>query len=145
MRSSLRVAGVLVVGVLGLWGCGGGGGGGGAATPTSATPPAAQATTVTATIVGSIGTNAYSPNPVSAGAGAVLVFKNNDSQLHHIVLDNGSADLGDLAPGATSRTLAIANTNELRFHCTLHPSMVGTINGAVLPDPPCVDQYGYTC
>jgi len=100
---------------------------------------------VTATIVGSIGSAAYSPNPVTARPGDTLVFRNTDSQAHHIVLDNGSADLGTLAPGASSRGLAIANTNELRFHCTLHLSMVGTINGAAVPEAPCTDQYGYAC
>ena len=134
---------MVLVCVVGAWGCGGGGGGGGpAATPTS---PSAGGTTVTANIVGAIGAAAYSPNPVSARAGDMVVFRNADAQVHHIVLDNGSADFGDLAPGATSRGLAISNANELRFHCTLHPSMVGTINGAVVPDPPCVDQYGYAC
>ena len=144
MRLALRGTEVLLLGILGSWGCGGGGGG---STPTSATPPSASAsgTTITANIVGSVGTGAYAPNPVTAGAGTTVVFKNSDSELHHIVLDNGSADLGDLAPGSTSRALAIANTNELRFHCTVHASMVGTINGAVLPDPPCIDQNGYSC
>lgn len=145
MRFALRGAAALLVGSLGSWGCGGGGGG---STPTSATAPTAgtpATTTITTNIIGSAGTGAYSPNPVAAQAGAMVVFKNNDSQLHHIVLDNGSADFGDLAPGATSRGLAIADGNEQRFHCTLHASMVGTINGAVLPDPPCVDQYGYAC
>lgn len=135
--------GLLLAVVLSLWGCGGGGGG--AETPISPSPPAAGGTTVTANIVGATGSAAYSPNPVSARVGDTVVFRNNDSQLHRIVLDDGSADLGNLAPGATSRGLAIANGSELRFHCTLHPSMVGSINGAVAPDPPCTDQYGYAC
>jgi plastocyanin len=143
MRHVTRGGGLLLATALGLWGCGGGGGG--AATPTSASPPAASGSTVTANIVGAIGSAAYSPNPVAARPGDTVVFRNNDNQLHRIVLDNGSADLGDIAPGATSRGLAIANGNELRFHCTLHASMVGSINGAVAPEPPCVDQYGYAC
>lgn len=142
MRKAMCGASVALAAVLGAWGCGGGGGG---STPTSATPPASGANTVTASIVGASGAGAYSPNPVMARAGDTIVFRNSDSQLHHIVLDNGSADLGDIAPGAVSRGLVIANTNELRFHCTLHLSMVGSINGTAAPEPPCIDQYGYSC
>jgi len=100
---------------------------------------------VTTNIVGAVGATAYTPNPVAARPGDTVVFRNNDQQAHHIVLDNGSADFGSIAPGATSRGVVISGTNELRFHCTLHASMVGTINGATVPDPPCVDQYGYAC
>lgn len=140
MRHAFCGAGLVVVGVVSLLGCGGGGG-----ASSSPTSPSAGGSTVTASIVGSTGPTAYSPNPVTARAGDTLVFRNSDSQAHHIVLDNGSADLGDLAPGATSRGLAIANGDELRFHCTLHVSMVGTINGATVPEAPCTDQYGYAC
>ena len=128
---------------LSVWGCGGGGGGGG--TAGSPTGPTASGATVTASIIGAVGAAAYSPNPISARTGDTVVFRNNDTQLHRIVLDNGAADLGDIAPGATSRSLAITSGAELRFHCTLHASMVGTINGATVPDPPCVDAYGYAC
>lgn len=141
MRHASYGAGLALVGALSLWGCGGGGG----STPTSPTGPASGGATVTTTIVGSIGNTAYSPNPVTARAGDTVVFRNTDAVLHHIVLDNGSADFGDVSPGATSRGVAVATANELRFHCTIHPSMVGTINGATVPDPPCVDQAGYAC
>jgi hypothetical protein len=59
------------------------------------------------------------------------VWKNNDSTTHHIVMDNGSADLGDLAPGATTRSVTVASG---AFHGTIHPTMVGSINGP-LPSP----------
>lgn len=139
----VTTSGVLLTAVLASWGCGGGGGG--SATPTSATPATSASSTVTANIVGARGSAAYSPNPIAARPGDTVVFRNADNQLHRIVLDNGSADLGDIAPGATSRGLTIATSAELRFHCALHASMVGSINGTVAPEPPCVDQYGYAC
>ena len=64
------------------------------------------------------------------------MFRNNDSTLHRIVMDDGSADLGDIAPGATSRGFTVRSGSALNFHCTLHPSMVGSINGATAPEPP---------
>jgi hypothetical protein len=53
------------------------------------------------------------------------------------VLDNGT-DVGNVAPGATTRSIAVNSSGALGFHCTIHPSMVGTINGsaaATAPDP----------
>jgi plastocyanin len=86
--------------------------------------------------------NSFNPNPVPASVGQTVAFKNTDSVTHHIVMDNGSADLGDLAPGATSRTLTVTAGNG-NFHCTMHPTMVGAINGPVPEQPPCDPSYGY--
>jgi plastocyanin len=91
---------------------------------------------VTVAIVGSAGSVAFSPNPVSASAGDAVAFKNNDTTSHHIVLDDGSADLGLVNPNGTSASFTVRSSASARFHCTLHPSMVGTINGASAPQPP---------
>jgi hypothetical protein len=67
--------------------------------------------------------------------------------MHHLVLDDGSGDFGDINPGATSRGVVLRNANPVTFHCTIHATMVGSINGLTAPDtPPCVpDIYGYGC
>lgn len=139
---------VAVFGAVGLWGCGGGGGYS-SSTPTSPTAsapaPAPGSSTVIVSVVGSAGNTAYAPNPVKANPGDQVMFKNNNNTLHHIVLDDGSADLGDLAPGATSRGLTIQSAAAVTFHCTIHPTMVGSINGLTAPDPKCIDNYGYEC
>jgi len=148
--SFLSGASIALAGAVALWSCGGSGGGTPAA-PTPAAPPTPApvppaSTNVTVNIVGSIGNQAYQPNPVAASSGDTVMFRNNDRALHHIVLDDGSADLGDVAPGATSRSVTLKNTNTMNFHCTVHPSMVGSINAATAPDPkPCPDPYGYGC
>jgi plastocyanin len=140
-------AGFAIFGALALWSCGGGG----SSTPAAPTPspspsPAPGSSSVTVNIVGSIGNQAYRPNPVTANSGDTIWFKNNDAAMHHIVLDDGSADLGDVSPGATSRGVTLRNGNALNFHCTMHPSMVGSINADKAPDPvPCPDPYGYGC
>ena len=122
----------------------GGGGLSSTAAPTPTSTPAPTPSTVTVSIVSSIGNGAYKPNPVMANAGDTVVFRNNDSTMHHVVLDDGSVDLGEINPGQTkSMTLKSSGGN---FHCILHSSMVGSINGAVAPDPPpCNDPYGYGC
>lgn len=139
-------AALAVVGAVALWSCGGGG----TSTPTSPTtsaPPPAPAgpTTVTVSIVSSTGNTAFSPNPIKANSGDTVMFRNTDKQAHHIVIDSGP-DLQEVTPGAQSRGYTLGNGAEVRFHCTLHSSMVGSINGAAAPEsPPCLDPYGYGC
>lgn len=157
MRTSFTPASALaILGALALWNCGGGGGASTAASPTSPSPtaspapvaPAAPAApaTVSVAIVSSTGNSAFQPNPVRAASGDTVVFRNNDSVMHHLVLDDGSADLGDVMPGTTSRGFTLRSASAANFHCTLHSSMVGSINGASAPEPPaCADPYGYGC
>lgn len=123
--------------------CGGGGGGSPTGPSGSANPPASNGVMVS--VVSSSGNTAYQPNPVRAAAGDTVSFRNADSVLHRIVLDDGSADLGDIAPGATSRAFTVRSAAAVTFHCTIHPSMVGSINGTEAPEPPCIDSYGYAC
>jgi plastocyanin len=143
--SLLSGTGVAIAGALLLLSCGGGGSSSSAAPP-AAPSPAPTPSTVTVSIVSSSGNTAYKPNPVMANAGDTVVFRNNDATMHHVVLDDGSADLGEVAPGATSKGVTLKNANAARFHCTIHSSMVGTINEATAPPtPPCPDPYGYGC
>jgi plastocyanin len=151
MRTNILLSGAAaaMAGALAVWGCGGSGGYGGSS-PTASTPaPTAPSPTpgaVTVSIVGSAGNQAFRPNPVSADSGQTLVFTNSDTTTHHIVLDDGSADLGELAPGATSRAVTVRSASAVNYHCLLHPSMVGSINGQTAPQPPpCNDPYGYGC
>jgi len=142
--SLLSGTGVAVAGALLLLSCGGGGSS--TAAPPTAPTPAPTPSTVTVSIVSSIGNGAYKPNPVMANAGDTVVFRNNDTRMHHVVLDDGSADLGDVMPGATSKGVTLKNAGAARFHCTIHSSMVGTINESTAPPtPPCPDPYGYGC
>jgi plastocyanin len=95
--------------------------------------------------VSATGNTAFSPNPIKANSGDTVMFRNSDTQMHHIVIDGGP-DLLDVNPGATSRGFTLTNSNAINFHCTLHSSMVGSINGAAAPEPPpCIDPYGYGC
>jgi plastocyanin len=132
MRPSSLTAAVFVA-LAGAWGCGGGGSGN-PSTPSSPSPA-----TVTITIVGERGAQSFSPNPASA-AGQTVVFRNADSVVHRVRLNDLSVDTGDIAPGATSRTVRIpdAGTN---YHCSLHQTMVGAVSGATTPPPPCTGLY----
>ena len=134
MRSISMLA-LAVFGVLGGWSCGGGGG----STPTGATPTP-TATTVTINIVGVNGKQSFSPNPASVSAGQQVIFKNNDKVTHRVVIDDRSVDTGDIAPGASSQPLALGAVSK-PYHCSVHPSMVGSLNTAETPEPPPCTGY----
>jgi plastocyanin len=116
-----------------LSGCGGGNG-----NPAS---PSSAGASVTVNIVANTGSTAYNPNPVAASVGQTLAFRNSSSEVHHIVLDDGSADFGTLSPGQTGPAVTV-KAGGATFHCTNHSSMVGAINGEVPEPPPCTNP-GY--
>jgi plastocyanin len=126
-----------ILGALLAWSCGGG-----STDSNPAAPSGSGAPSVTVAITGGFTANSFNPNPVPASVGETVAFKNNDTVSHHLVLDNGSLDIGDIAPGATSKTITVP-AGSGNFHCTLHPTMVGAINGPVPASPPCDPSYGY--
>jgi plastocyanin len=132
MRPLILTAAVAVA-LSGTWACGGGGSG----SPSS--PSSSSPATVTITIVGDRGAQSFSPNPASA-AGQMVVFRNTDTVVHRVQLNDLSIDTGDIAPGATSRAVRMpeAGTN---YHCFLHQKMVGAVSGASTPPPPCTGLY----
>jgi plastocyanin len=93
-------------------------------------------------ITGSSGSGSFSPNPAAASVGQTVAFKNNDSTMHHITANDGSLDSGDIAPGATSKALTVGNSSTLNFHCTIHPTMVFSVNGSAPPPAPTPNPSG---
>lgn len=115
-----------------VWGCGGG------ASNSSPTSPSTGGFSVT--IVGERGAQSFNPNPAPAG-GQAVVFRNTDTVVHRVRLNDGSQDSGDIPPGATSRALAMpaAGTN---YHCPIHPGMIGSVRPAAGgAPPPCDEPY----
>lgn len=115
------------------WSCGGGGSGPSGPTPN---PGGGGTSTVTINITGQGGKLAFSPNPATVSAGQMVVFKNNDVEVHHVVLDDGTVQTADIPPGATSAAVAMGTSGSLTYHCSIHPGMVGGFNGSVGEPPP---------
>jgi len=132
-----RALALALVSALAIAGCGGGGG----STPTSPTPPSGGggSNVVTINIKGVNGKLSFDPNPATVGAGQLVVFKNNDVVAHHVMLDDGSAQTADIAPGASSSPVSIGSDKS--YHCSNHPSMVGSFNGNQTPEPPPCTGY----
>jgi plastocyanin len=60
---------------------------------------------------------------------------------HRVVLNDGSADTGDIAPGATSRQITMPNSGT-NYHCTIHAGMIGSVAAASgAAAPPCEGAY----
>jgi len=90
--------------------------------------------------MGQRGAQSFSPNPATVSQGDTVAWHNTDNTTHRIVLNDGSLDTGDLAPGATSTSMRLA-TNGANYHCTIHPTMVGSINSSTGAPPPCTGAY----
>jgi plastocyanin len=116
---------ILVVGLV-LVGCGGSGTTTSmsmASTSMGSTPTTAAATSGTSVSLANI---AISPTSLTINAGQSVTWTNNDSVTHHLVGDKGEFDSGDMAPGAKF-TFTFKTAGSVNYHCTIHPSMTGTI------------------
>ena len=84
----------------------------------------------------------YAPRRLDVLLGTTVVWRNNDTVAHRIVLnDNANADTGNIAPGASSRAIELPASGA-NYHCTIHPGMIGSVESASgQPAPPCTGQY----
>jgi plastocyanin len=103
--------------------------------PAAATNPPAGATVAAAICADSSATPVVSATvenntwsqPVSAKVNDVITWTNNDSVPHRVELDNGQCKMdSNIAPG-TSKGLTFSVAGTYPFHCSVHPTMKGTI------------------
>jgi plastocyanin len=113
------------------WGCSGGGSSAPSMpTPTSSTP---SSNAITVNIMGQNGAQSFNPNPAPITQGSLVAWRNMDTTVHRIVMNDGSFDSGDIGPGGTSVTMRLSSAGG-NYHCTIHPTtMFGSINVATDP------------
>jgi plastocyanin len=70
----------------------------------------------------------FSPNPASVQVGQRIVWHNADVFTHTATQDSGGFDTGSIAPGGTSAPITLNAPGTVGYHCTVHPSMVGTLS-----------------
>lgn len=98
--------------------------------PTAAPNPTATADVVI-TITGMAGDKSFSPSPANVKAGQTVAWKNASGTAHTATQDgSGGFDTGSIAAGATSAPIAISAAGSLTYHCSFHPSMVGSVDVA---------------
>jgi plastocyanin len=128
MRRTLRGIAVLATTIV-LAACGGGGSttAPGATTGPVATTGAAPCTESTAATVVATTVAGNTWSPVSAAVGDVITWTNNDAVPHAVALDDGSCSMAGNIPGGGTRSLVFSVAGSFPFHCSVHPSMKGTI------------------
>jgi plastocyanin len=73
-----------------------------------------------------LGSQAFSPNPLTVPAGATVTWTNADTSTHGAVNDSGAFAGGTAAPGGTiSATFPTPGT--YAYHCPIHSGMTGSI------------------
>lgn len=115
-------------------------GGGGMTTAANMTGGSAGGGTTTTgnTAMVNVQDYSFSPSTLTVKVGTQLTFTNYGAAIHHPVADNGAWDAGDLGPAQSGAygmgngvggmaTLTLGATGTVSFHCTIHPSMTGTI------------------
>ena len=83
---------------------------------------------VTIQIVGMNGSNSYSPNPANVTVGQTVAWHNSDTTTHTATQTGGGFNTGNLGAGATSAPIRINTAGDLAYHCSIHPTMVGTLH-----------------
>ncbi|MFA6255936.1 MAG: cupredoxin family copper-binding protein [Candidatus Absconditabacterales bacterium] len=98
-------------------------------TTTTTTTPKSAPTPTTNVITSksiSIANFQFSPASTEISVGGTIHRTNNDSVPHLVVADDGSFQSATLQPGDSfSHTFAQAGT--FTYHCSIHPSMQGTV------------------
>lgn len=115
------IAAAMAASVLGVSACNNGYDG----TPLPTEPTPVPVNAITIDVVGINGAQSFSPNPATVPDGQMVVWHNVDSVTHRVVLNSGALDTGNIAPGGFSAPMALSAAAP--YHCSIHPSMVGTI------------------
>jgi plastocyanin len=95
-----------------------------APTPTPAPTPSA----VVIEIAGERGNMSFTPDTASLQVGQQVRWHNADVITHTATQDGGGFDTGFIPPGSTSAPISVSAPGTLRYHCAIHPSMVGALN-----------------
>lgn len=118
----------VVAGMMVAVACGGGSGGGygtgPSVTPTPVPNPGGAAD-VTITINSMSGAQSFSPNPSAAKVGQKVAWRNGDSITH--TATGSGWDTGAIPPGTTSTPITFSAAGTFDYHCSIHPSMVGSL------------------
>jgi len=72
-----------------------------------------------------LGSGSYSPNPATVKVGQKVAWKNADSTAH--TATGAGFDTGAINPGQTSQAITFSTAGSFDYHCSFHPSMVGTL------------------
>jgi plastocyanin len=93
----------------------------------SITGPGVPAADLTITITGINGSSSFSPNPATVTVGQTVAWRNSGGTTHTATADNGTAFNVSVNNGQTSAPDTMKTAGSFGYHCSIHPSMVGTL------------------
>ena len=93
----------------------------------SSTNPPATADVVI-NIVAENGANSFSPNPANVTVGQTVAWHNIAGTTHTATQNGGGFNTGNIANGSTSSPIKMNTAGDLGYHCSIHPTMVGTLH-----------------
>lgn len=70
---------------------------------------------------------AFHPASLTIKHETTVIWVNQDSVTHTVTANDGSFDSGPIAPGKTFRHTFLTEGVAVRYHCTIHPSMLGRV------------------
>jgi len=94
--------------------------------PTPAPTPSPSAVVIE--IVAIDGNMSFTPDTASLRVGQQVRWHNAHTVTHTATQDGGGFDTGLIPPGSTSAPITVNTPGTLRYHCEIHPSMVGALN-----------------
>jgi len=78
---------------------------------------------------------AFNPKGVSVAQGTTVNWQNTGTRTHTATQDSGFFDTGNITPGMTSAGKLLTAAGGYPYHCTIHPSMVGSVKVPVKVAP----------
>lgn len=127
---AIRTTSAVVAAALLVAACGGGGPTSGTSVAVDATSPPATCSEPAAGTAADVdaGVSGNTWGPVTASVGDVITWTNSDAAPHKVALDDGSCTMSaNIAGGGGTASLVFNVAGSFPFHCTVHPSMKGTI------------------
>ena len=91
-------------------------------------PPPGGGADVVITILGSNGGMSFSPASADVQVGQTVAWHNADSMAHTATQNGSGFNTGTISPGTTSAPMAMNAAGALGYHCSIHPTMMGTLN-----------------
>ncbi len=76
----------------------------------------------------SISGMSFTPTATNVKVGSTVTWTNRDPIAHTVTSNNGAfTSSGNIAPG-TTYSVTFATAGSFSYHCSIHPTMKGTIN-----------------
>jgi plastocyanin len=83
---------------------------------------------ITINITGQNGSSSYNPSPDTVTVGQTVAWHNANGTTHTATADNGTAfNTSGVSPGSRSGLATMNTAGTFTYHCTIHPSMTGTL------------------